>query len=58
MGLIEAAFEESAGGHLIGNSRNPQYQKASYFNKEIDDDKGRAVRIFQNIIKNGGTFKP
>jgi hypothetical protein len=58
MGLIEAAFEESSGAHLSGNRNSQKYKKACRFNDGIDNDETRAIRIFKNIIKNNGEFKP
>lgn len=61
LALIESAFEVEESAHLIANRfifGTDQYKKAVKFNHGTYGTVQRAVRIYQNIIKNGGTFKP
>lgn len=58
LALIEAAFEPFGGAHMMRAHAGDGYVVAVRFNRGIDGLTERARRIFKNIIKNNGEFKP
>ena len=59
LALIEAAFEEGDESFLVAKYLGiTPSQRAIAFNEVIEFDSIRAIIIFENIIKNVGTFKP
>jgi hypothetical protein len=56
LGLIEIAFERGSGFYYPGEL--PCGAGAEEFAQEIDDPETRMRLIMQNIIENGGEFKP